>query len=300
MYYCNEGDRQNQPSVARTFDAVGMLGHSHARRIRSSCLSADIGLAEWVNQSGHVEYRAPRHHILSYYATGRAHLSRLAPDGHNHGRGTFSILPAGHSSKWALTGKLDFIHLYLDPSHLDSFAASIDGDERHVHLPELTFAEDPYLNQLFRFAVRSLDWRDNADQMALSRIADLVMLCLIKNYNRRNVHVADVHYSLAPTVERRVKDYIESNLEQKLTVSDLASVATLSSYHFARMFKHATGMGPYSYVTMRRIALARRLLEENRLSIAEIAARCGFSSQSHFTGRFKQATGVTPSQYRIG
>ncbi len=97
---------------------------------------------------------------------------------------------------------------------------------------------------------------------------------------------------------RLVTDYIEDHLEQRISLEDLASLAGVSLFHFARGFKDAIGVSPHAYVTGRRVARARRLLSDPGLSLAEVAARCGFSSQSHFTTIFRKTTGVTPARYR--
>ena len=80
-------------------------------------------------------------------------------------------------------------------------------------------------------------------------------------------------------------EFIEDHLGDELTVARLADEACLSPFHFARAFRSATGTAPHRYLTERRLERARTLLAEDALSIAEIAARCGFSSQSYFTRR---------------
>lgn len=97
---------------------------------------------------------------------------------------------------------------------------------------------------------------------------------------------------------RRVLDYIEANLDSDVRLSDLAAVADLSTFHFARVFKLAMGLSPYQYVQDRRIDHARALLIENKLQISELALACGFASQSHFTAAFSRMTGVSPGRYR--
>jgi len=69
--------------------------------------------------------------------------------------------------------------------------------------------------------------------------------------------------------------------------------------HFARAFKAATGTPPHRYLTDRRIGRAETMIAEGRLSLAEIADVCGFSSQAHFTRWFKRIMGVTPGIYRM-
>jgi AraC family transcriptional regulator len=79
----------------------------------------------------------------------------------------------------------------------------------------------------------------------------------------------------------------------------MAAVARLSPYHFARQFKKATGLPPHQYVIARRVERAKQLLQaKTGLSLAEVAARAGFSDQSQFCHHFKRLVGVTPGQFR--
>ena len=58
---------------------------------------------------------------------------------------------------------------------------------------------------------------------------------------------------------QRVRDYIEAHLDDRLTLTNLAAVACLSSYHFSRSFKLALGVGPRRYVMQRRLERAKCL-----------------------------------------
>lgn len=98
--------------------------------------------------------------------------------------------------------------------------------------------------------------------------------------------------------KRRAIEFIESNLSKPITLSDIADAAAMSPYHFARSFRAATGVTPVRYVWERRIELAKRLLKDKAMPIAEVALACGFATQSHFTTAFRQSTGSTPAEYR--
>lgn len=95
-----------------------------------------------------------------------------------------------------------------------------------------------------------------------------------------------------------VIDYIEANLDQDLRLAALAKVSAMSTYHFARRFKATVGMSPHAYVVVRRIRRAQHMVEQMRSPLAEIAARCGFSSHAHFTTAFQRILGVSPGEYR--
>lgn len=103
---------------------------------------------------------------------------------------------------------------------------------------------------------------------------------------------------LAPAILNMVQEYIEANLGQQIRLTELAGVATLSTFHFARSFKKATGMAPVAYVWHRRLIRAKDALRNKALPLVAVAYDCGFSSQSHFTTAFKKATGMTPAAWR--
>jgi len=97
---------------------------------------------------------------------------------------------------------------------------------------------------------------------------------------------------------KRVYDYIEAHLDDRLTLSDLAAVACLSPYHFSRSFKQALGIGPQRYVTQRRLERAKTLMRRTNQPLARIAQEVGFSDQSHLTSVFRREIGVTPGHFR--
>ena len=96
-----------------------------------------------------------------------------------------------------------------------------------------------------------------------------------------------------------VLGYIGEHLHAALTLRDLAAVAHLSPYYFARRFKESTGLPPHQYIIARRIERAKQLLRgDEELSLAQVAARTGFWDQGHLTRHFKRLVGVTPRRFR--
>jgi AraC family transcriptional regulator len=76
---------------------------------------------------------------------------------------------------------------------------------------------------------------------------------------------------------------IESHLHENLSLARIARVVDYSPSNFRRVFRAATGQTAHQYVLETRLLKARELLQRRSLSLAEIAAECGFSSQSHMT-----------------
>jgi transcriptional regulator of acetoin/glycerol metabolism/AraC-like DNA-binding protein len=97
---------------------------------------------------------------------------------------------------------------------------------------------------------------------------------------------------------RRVCEFVESHLEDNISLDALAAQAHLSVYHFARAFRHSTGVSPHRYVLEQRVKRAQQLLVQTDLSLASIASALGFSDQGHFSRQFHGLVGTTPSSYR--
>jgi AraC family transcriptional regulator len=95
----------------------------------------------------------------------------------------------------------------------------------------------------------------------------------------------------------RVCRYIDANLTEHLTLTDLAGHAGLSRHYFSRLFRAVTGDSPMRYLMGRRIARAQRLLADRRHSVCEIAMLLHFADQSHFCRSFRRRTGCSPLQY---
>jgi AraC-like DNA-binding protein/PAS domain-containing protein len=99
---------------------------------------------------------------------------------------------------------------------------------------------------------------------------------------------------LPPVLTHRICEYIESHLEQKIGLEELAAMAGISTHHFARAFHQSVGIPPHSYLLSRRLERAERMLLETRLPLSEIAVATGFSDQSHLARHFRRRTGMSP------
>lgn len=96
----------------------------------------------------------------------------------------------------------------------------------------------------------------------------------------------------------KVDTYIREHFPEELNVKDLAKMCNLDPTYFHKLYTAAFGLTPAKRILMWRINAAKRGLISDKLTLEELAAQCGFSSQSYFCYRFKQVTGMTPLQYR--
>ena len=97
----------------------------------------------------------------------------------------------------------------------------------------------------------------------------------------------------------RVIDYIERHIDEKLKLETLAGVANFSPFHFHRIFASMMNETLNHYVNRLRLGKARaRLIQNPKKSITEIAFDCGFSSSATFARAFKEAYGISASEWR--
>ena len=96
----------------------------------------------------------------------------------------------------------------------------------------------------------------------------------------------------------KLLDQVQRHPAEKLPLADAARLCGMSPAQFTRTFKQVAGMTYVAYVTHVRLAEAARLLKGTDLTIAEIASKTGFTDQSYFDRRFKQAFGVTPRTFQ--
>ena len=97
---------------------------------------------------------------------------------------------------------------------------------------------------------------------------------------------------------QRVLQFVDENLQNSIALKDLAAIANLSPFYFARAFRSITGSSPQRYVRQRRLEKAKEFLVDGDTSLADIAFTCNFSSQSSFTRAFTRAFGIAPGKYR--
>lgn len=102
---------------------------------------------------------------------------------------------------------------------------------------------------------------------------------------------------LEPSIQQAAQ-YISEHFREDISLADVAAQAYMSRSYFSRKFKKITGLNFSEYLTSTRIKAADDLLLQTSLSIAEIAASCGFGDANYFGDIFKKHKGMSPTKYR--
>jgi AraC family transcriptional regulator len=214
--------------------------------------------------------------------------------------GSISVVPAG-SPVWARSsGHKDELHIFLKAGLVARVAAETFGlDPARLTVPPLDGLDLPHLRAAMLAVDAELTAGGAGERLAAESLANLLAVHLIRHVVAPRSPERGRDGTLPRGRLRAVIEYIEEHLDACPTLEQMAAVARLSPYHFARQFKAATGLPPHQYVIARRVERARELLQgDGDLSLAEVTAHVGFSDQSQFSHHFKRLVGVTPGQFR--
>lgn len=257
-------------------------------------------LQSWQNTSSTMLQPPLDHHLVVLHQGGPKRVRRDGGGGRRVNdveERSVTSAEAGSAYRRQTEGPIAFSHFYIRPDYFGALVGeAFDRDPASVSFAETIGRPDPHAANLFELLLNGRDDPDWALSADFYVDALLVRLATTSTWNGEFRQYRRL--TLAPLVVARVCDFVRSNISQRITLEDLAAVAGYSRFHFVRAFKDSTGVPPYAYVLRERVAAARGLLDHSALPIAEIAQRCGFSTHTHFSTRFREAIGLTPADYR--
>lgn len=178
-------------------------------------------------------------------------------------------------------------------------AAAETVDLNAVSLRHLYSVEDPVAANLTRALAGITEAGGGSEWPALVEAIGTALSVRMLQHLGANPLKGDVPYpgGLSKDRLKLVLGYVDEHICEAIRLTDMASVAHLSPFHFSRAFKKAMGIAPVRYIWKRRVECAKKHLRGAELRLAVIALECGFSSQSHMNKLFKQVTGVTPTEF---
>lgn len=158
--------------------------------------------------------------------------------------------------------------------------------------------QDMVITNLGESLLPAFERPETANQLFFDHVALALLAHLIGSYGERPGVQPPVRGGLTPRQERRTKEILLANIGGTVGLAELAREAGLSRSHFARAFRTTTGLPPHKWLLARRIELAQDLLKNMTLPLDEVAIRCGFTDQSHFTRVFSRMMHVSPGDWR--
>jgi AraC family transcriptional regulator len=132
----------------------------------------------------------------------------------------------------------------------------------------------------------------------LEAISDLAIEALALEILIEGCRLVGHPESRAPEWLSRAKQFLRVHIARTVTLAEIANAAGVHPAHLTRAFRQHYGHSVGSHVRQLRLDAARLQLRDSQRTLAEVAAACGFSDQSHLTRLFHAAYGVTPARFR--
>ncbi len=191
------------------------------------------------------------------------------------------------------------LELCLDNELLVQTATADAGlDAAKLELHDGSGLDDPLLRALGEEIVRELDAPESQGELYIETAARMLAMQLVRRHaNVRPRQQTDAFTALPPQTLRRLRDHVCARLQAPITLGELAAVAGLSPYHFARVFRRTTGQSPNGYVIAQRLAHAAHLLRRTRLTVAHVASEVGYQDARHFSRLFRRQFGCSPARW---
>jgi AraC family transcriptional regulator len=167
-----------------------------------------------------------------------------------------------------------------------------------VELIDATGVADPQIETMALSFLSELRSGGLGGNIYIESLANLLVVHLLRHHSSLKQPLLPPPGGLASTTKRRVITYIEEHLAEDLSLSAIATVANLSPYHFARLFKESRGLSLHQYVISRRVERAKLLLATANWSLTTIAHAVCFAHESHLALHFERLTGFTPKHAR--
>jgi AraC family transcriptional regulator len=197
-----------------------------------------------------------------------------------------------------LGAELDVIHIHIAVDQcLAAFEIVYKGRANDVEVTEF-FGRDETLAHLTFACADMLSTGTAGNSQRVGAIAHLLAIHIAEKYTNVGSQKSEYRGGLPVVRLRKVEDYVRAHLTEDISIEKLAELAELSSFHFCRVFKQATGMTPLQFVTRERMLKAQWLIRETARSLIEIALEVGYTSPSHFAQVFRRTVGMAPNEFR--
>lgn len=248
---------------------------------------------EWTNDSG-------GHHQILFLLKGELQYVLIGQPGKLKIKGSLLIEP---TTPVSVAGQdVEVLLLTISPGLLLDYAVRLRlvTQEATISFSLSVIPDDSRLNEMARTLAAELLNESVGREIVMKASVEQIVVHLLRHYS--NIRLSnELELSRVGIIDRRIRRAVElmhAQLDQDLSLKEIAAASYLSPFHFARLFKKLTGTTPHAYLANLRLVQAQLLLADMDLSITEISSRVGYASASHFTKAFRQATGLTPRAFR--
>ncbi|MBT9330900.1 helix-turn-helix domain-containing protein [Paracidobacterium acidisoli] len=212
------------------------------------------------------------------------------------GPGSLILLAPGTRDRLRWNAPSRRLIVSIDDSYLSRAARELDLKSRSG-FASLWHFRDSQLSLLLTEIQREMEegWSTGAlygDLLGMS-----LSVALLRKHAKEDPEAIFAKGGISKARLRRVLDFIHENSHSDLRLEDLAQVAEMSVFHFARLFRTAMGISPHRYLLRQRLRQAQSLLRLGSRTVAEIAVEAGFSSPGHLSRAFRREVGISPTEW---
>lgn len=210
--------------------------------------------------------------------------------------GDIDVIPAGTDGSWEDDADCRILRLQIDPARLDQVAGELGRDAGKIALQPKFQLRDAGIEAICRAIKADLEADTPSDPLYIDLLANALAIRLIETSSGTSLKQESGEPKLSARQLRSLTEFIETHLDRKLHLADLAVVAGVSVTRLKSLFRNATGTPVHQYVIRRRVEYARALMTTTDMAASEIALAAGFAHQSHMATTMRRLLGQTPGE----
>jgi AraC family transcriptional regulator len=211
--------------------------------------------------------------------------------------GDADVIPAGLEGQWTDESDCTILSIWISESFAQKTLEQLELKSGATGIRPQLQMRDPRFQHLAWALQAELEAGDASDSLFAESLCTAMVIRLAGSGAGSAIATLESRRRmLAPRTATSVIDFIESNLDQRLTLDELAALAQLSVPHFKVLFRETFGVPVHRYVVQRRVDRAKALLLQGKLSTSQVALETGFSHQSHMAHWMNRLLGLTPRE----
>jgi len=209
--------------------------------------------------------------------------------------GDIDIVPAGMDGTWEDDADVHVLQLSLAPQLLTEVAGELGVKDRAAELLPRFQMRDTRIEAIGWAIKADLEAETPSDPLYVDLLANALAVRLIETIDRQPAPNTGRTQKFSERQLKLLTEFIETNLDRKLYLSDLADAVGVSGTRLKTLFRNSTGIPVHQYVIRRRVDYAKALLTTTAMPASEVAVAAGFSHQSHMASTMRRITGQAPS-----
>jgi AraC family transcriptional regulator len=202
------------------------------------------------------------------------------------------IMPHRHEGKWVGLMNAPYLQLSISDAALTTASNAV------VELRMYRKFADPRLRGLVTAVHAEMVAGFPNGRLFLDSVEQAIAVALINGHAVGRPPVQIHRGGLGSARLRKIEELVDANMEDDLSLDEMAQSVDLSTAHFARMFRKSTGETPHQFVLRQKIERAKAMLRDRATRVLDVAVACGFKTQQHFAQVFREACGTSPTEYR--